>query len=155
MSNDIYIPRQNGTQGLGEWGEDDNAFEEGAGKKERPVYLDGIRIVGPTYEPALVADFFRLNPEVKPVKRAEVVFDENNLLGFRVEENYGLPENMRGDKKWAHGALRFTPGWDSKASTASAMDSVYYDEATGEYHQGQLGTGITSRSVNYGSDDDA
>ena len=55
----------------------------------RPVFVDGVRVVGPTYEPALVADFFRTGGKV-----------------------------TKCPTKWAYGALRFSPGWDKTSDTS-------------------------------------
>ena len=58
----------------------------------------------------------------------------------------------KGPTKWAQGALRFSKGWDSKASFANSTDQFYVD-SFGDLVQGHAGGGVTSRSVHYGSDE--
>lgn len=82
----FYTPRQNGIAGLEEFGE----VEHGTNYERcRPVDVDGVRVIGPTYEPALVAEFFRLGGKV-----------------------------TKCPTKWAHGALRFRPDWDKTSDVA-------------------------------------
>lgn len=80
-TNDNYTPQHDGIAGL----EDFGAVEHGTNYEFcRPVYVDGKRVVGPTYEPALVAEFFRRGGKV-----------------------------TKCPTRWADNALRFSPGWDA------------------------------------------
>jgi hypothetical protein len=89
MNKNHYTPRQNGVAGIEDFGD----IEHGTNYEEcRPVYVDGVKVCGPTYEPALVAEFFR--------------------KGGRIEH---------GGTVIAKGAHRFTPNWDYRVRTDSAL----------------------------------
>jgi len=96
MNKNYYTPQNNGIAGLEEYGD----IEHGTNYEVcKPVYVDGVRAVGPTYEPALVADYFR--------------------TGGRI---------THGGTVIAKGALRFTPGWDFGISCRGYADELSFDE---------------------------
>lgn len=80
MSKNYYTPAHDGIAGLEEFGD----IEHGSNYEQcRPVDFGGKRVVGSTYEPALVFDYFRKGGTI-----------------------------THGGTVIAHGALRFNPVWD-------------------------------------------
>lgn len=130
---DFYTPAQNGIEGLEEFGDGKDEF--GAVfcelKYSTPVDVDGVRVVGPTYEPALVAEFFRVTG-IRAVVRTVDVFSENRR-GWRTEQQTGLPDALRARTGIASGALAFVPGWDSTKEFRLYSEDCYQD-ASGSHH---------------------
>lgn len=168
MTKDYYIPQQDGVAGLEDFGD----IEHGTNyAREREVYVDGHKLVGPCTEPGLVADWLRKN-NVKPVLRwaeaycspdcpEDVIFrfrgrvdskgegrkfgnaDHHRRGMYRWELQAGFPDKYRGPTKIARGALRFNPGWNDLATSISASEDII--DGTNEL--GSNGSAVTSRNL--------
>lgn len=151
MSNNIYTPQHNGIEGLSEFG--DAPGEYGAQSRYiRPagtVYHDGRPIIGRTTTPTSVAEYFA-GGKIELVERAHTAFSYADPRGWRIEFVRGFKTQC--PTKWADGALRFSPGWDTKPHIA-AHDKLLAGSICSEPGEfGHSGSGITSRTVELPSD---
>lgn len=116
-----YTPRNDGIAGLEEFGD----IEHGTNYKPvRPVNLDGVRMVGPTFEPELVGAYLARGGKI-----------------------------TKCPTRWATGATRFSAGWSSRASIATAQAHTFINE-DGDAELGTDSAGTVGRTVRYGADEE-
>jgi hypothetical protein len=150
MNKDTYTPQHNGISGLEEYG--DGPGEHGAVSRYiRPtgtVFHKGRPIIGRTNTPTAVAEYFTKG-NVELVVRAHTAFSYAAPRGWRIEYVRGFKNQC--PTKWADGALRFSPGWDTSSKVAASDKLVDGSNCYGG-ELGHSGSGVTSRTVTLPSD---
>jgi hypothetical protein len=129
MSKDTYTPQHNGISGLEEYG--DGPGEHGAMSRYiRPVgtvFHKGRPIIGRTNTPGTVAEYFAKS-KIELVVRTHTAFSYADPRAWRAEYVRGFKNQC--PTRWADGALRFSPGWDSSKAARVTPDQLSSDGNT-------------------------